>query len=204
MISDTKTIFLHVLEQLSTSGFSVGIGFTNNEPAYAHSTYKGDWIDYYVQSGFLREDPTIIHGQKHAGHFLWSDLNRMYPGNPVFSAAKRFDLEQGNTLSMRINGDVAIVSCAGHAWTDQEQTSARAALAGLYEMVMPPKHQFGLTEKVLDVVRLMTQGLRDIQIAEELGIKLETVRARRAKAQQITGAKSPAQLVSVVIKSGSI
>ena len=204
MISDMKSVFLSELSRLSLQGFSIGVAFQNKEPTWVHSTYPEAWVDHYVENRFLIDDPTIFHGQRFTGHFTWSELNRLYPANPVFPAAQRFGLNEGNTLSLRMNGLCTILSSAGAAWTYSEMRRAQAAAAGLHALHAPEPVKILLTGKELEGLDLMALGLKDREIADQLGIKLETVRQRRQNSYDKTGARSPASVVSFAIKNGWI
>jgi DNA-binding NarL/FixJ family response regulator len=54
----------------------------------------------------------------------------------------------------------------------------------------------GLSDRELDVVRLLVKGPSNQQIADELGISIETVRKHVSKALEKTGAKTRTGLVA--------
>jgi DNA-binding CsgD family transcriptional regulator len=54
----------------------------------------------------------------------------------------------------------------------------------------------GLSDRELDVVRQLVEGLTNQEIADELGISIETVRKHVSKALEKTGAKTRAGLVA--------
>jgi DNA-binding CsgD family transcriptional regulator len=204
MINTTKAILLAILDSLSENGFSIGIDFDKNVPQWVHSNYQKTWVDRYIEAGFVANDPTIIHGRKHTGWFTWSELDRLYPGNPVLKEAREFDMPEGNTLSIRVNRKPIIVSCSGPAWTPDQVSEARSAALGLLGLIDSEQMPTLISPKSLEVIRLMCKGLRDKEIATELGIKLETVRQRRTTAQHSLGANTSAQLISETIQLGLI
>ncbi|MBT8153153.1 helix-turn-helix transcriptional regulator [Epibacterium ulvae] len=68
----------------------------------------------------------------------------------------------------------------------------------------PEQKGFSFSENEIAVLRLLADGKREAQIADQLGCKIETVRARRNRMSAATGAKSVAQLLSLVTKNGYI
>ena len=134
MNSNLKTRLLSVFADLSLYGFSVGVDFNGFQPAWAHSTYPEDWIERYVEKGYVAKDATIKHGTNYEGHFSWEQLRELYPDDPVLRDAHDFGLKEGNTLSIRINGRSSIVSCCGPVWNEVQVQEATGALAGLHEI----------------------------------------------------------------------
>ena len=202
MISDNRAVFLSILTRLSKKGFSIGVGFDANRPIFVHSTYHKDWEDTYVDRGFLLQDPTIIHGQKHRGHFTWAELEALYPGNPVMRSARDFGLTEGNTISLKIDGICTILSCTGGRWTYDEVRQAKAAASALHYLVAPESYPKIFKSAELDVIQLMADGFKDQEIAARLRVKVETIRKRRQSCYEKSGAKSPASLVSFAITNG--
>ncbi len=201
MINDTKSVLLKTLSNLSTHGFSAGIDFKDRAPRWAHSAYSQPWIDSYVDHQLIKSDPTVTHGEKYSGHWTWDELAEIYPSATVFEAAAKFGLENGNTLSMRVNGAVLIASCSGAKWDKGELAQARAALSGLYYLHTESPSQTPVTPRSLDVLRLMCDGLRDQDIADKLGVKLETVRKRRTLALTSTETTTAPQCIRLLIKN---
>jgi DNA-binding CsgD family transcriptional regulator len=204
MTIDTKLMLLTILERLSQNGFSIGVSFGETGPHWVHSTYSRPWVEHYVKRGFLEKDPTIWHGLEHSGHFLWSDLARQYPDSPIFSDAKNFGMSEGNTLSLNLNGTTTIASCAGPAWSEEMRRDALAAVAGLHFLHAPNTAPPNVPSGTLDVLKQMERGLRDQEIADELGVKVETVRKRRATGLDATSTKTAYQLLSFSIRNGCI
>ncbi|MFV1492366.1 autoinducer binding domain-containing protein [Phaeobacter sp. JH18-32] len=205
MINDIMRVHLRTLEEISKKGFSLGVGFDGAEPVFMKSTYSREWIDHYLVQRYFDQDPTIHFGKSATGFTTWEDLRRDYPGsNKFFDDAARFGLGEGNTLSVHVDGQVSILSCSGPKWGDTERRLAKAALYSIHAVHHRSSCRFSIKEKSKDVIRLMCAGLQDREIAERLGVKLETVRQRRQTAMQAVEASSTAQLISLVIKYGLI
>ncbi len=204
MISDIKTVLLGVLDEMSVSGFAIGVGFENSEPKWAHSTYSTDWVNHYVKENLMLSDPTILHGQMNIGHLSWAQLEARYPDNAVFSEARRFGLSEGNTISVKIAGSTTVASCSGPLWTDIEIKNAKAAISGLHQIELPTEIANPLSGRSMAVLQLMSEGCVDRVIADRLHIKIETVRQRRNSAYQATGTTTGSELISHVIKNGWI
>jgi DNA-binding CsgD family transcriptional regulator len=204
MINDNKVFYLEVLEGLSTQGFSIGVNFLVSGPTWVHSTYQQKWIDHYVENGYMNSDPTIHHGIKYSGHFIWSDLEYRYPEQCVFAAAKAYGMPNGNTLSFRINGISTIISSSGAPWNDDQLREAYAAAAGLHFLHAPKFKPSVISNGVVEVLVLMKNGMRDQAIADTLGVKIETVRKRRATGCDAAGVENSYALLSVSIQNGWI
>lgn len=207
MRNDIESCLLGTLSALSDKGFSVGVGFKGAEPHWVRSTYSRAWVDNYVDRRYIQRDPTIQFGLSKTGHITWAQLARIYPDTgDFFDDAKAFGLQGGNTLSIRGPGGVSVLSCSGAHWGSDEVKLASAALHGLAVLHSVPAsgQNVELEEREKDVIRLMCSGSQDREISEILGIKIETVRARRRKAMQATETSTIAQLISEVIKRGLI
>lgn len=202
-----QRILLGTFAGLSDNGYSAGVGFQGLEPRFVSSTYARPWVDHYVEKLYIQQDPTIKFGLHRTGHVTWEKLERAYPeSKSFFSDARRFGLLEGNTLSIRVSGQVSILSCSGSTWGADEIRQASASLHALTVLQADPEGQkpVELTEKVKDVLRLMCGGAKDQEISETLNVKVETVRARRRAAFQATETSTIAQLISEVIKNGLI
>ncbi|MFV1933204.1 autoinducer binding domain-containing protein [Phaeobacter gallaeciensis] len=196
---------MRTLEAISTNGFSLGVGFDGAEPVFMKSTYSREWIDHYLVQRYFDLDPTIHFGKTATGFTTWDELRLHYPNsNKFFDDAARFGLSEGNTLSIHVDGQVSILSCSGPRWKDTERRLAKAALYTIHAIHHRDSSRFVIKEKSKDVIRLMCAGCQDREIAERLGVKLETVRQRRQTAMQALEATSTAQLISLVIKYGLI
>ncbi|KIC35884.1 helix-turn-helix transcriptional regulator [Leisingera sp. ANG-M7] len=205
MRSDIRGVLLRSLDQLSECGYSIGIGFNGIEPVFVHSTYSQRWIDRYVDQGYLLVDPTIQFGLSSTGQVTWRELERLFPSSKTFfEDAVNYGLHHGNTLAISADGRVSVLSCSGPEWSSGDLRIARAALHALHALEYEPSNPVTLTEPVREVLRLMCSGCKDQEIADRLGVKLETVRARRRTAQHAFEAKTSAQLISQVIKFGLI
>jgi len=199
MTYNNKAHFLAELSRLSKTGFSIGVGFRNGAPSWVHSTYNDLWVDRYVEQGWMAVDPTITHGQKTTGHFTWSRLSELYPDNPVMLGAAEAGMPEGNTLSLCVNGVRAIFSGDGTAWHQAQVQQAVSATSGLAFMFGEQPMPCILAKPEMDVVKLMSEGVKDREIAERLGVKIETIRKRREKAYDLTGTRTQASLLSFVI-----
>lgn len=58
-----------------------------------------------------------------------------------------------------------------------------------------------LTPRQNDVLRLLAEGLRDAEIAAELGVNVETVKTHLKKARRALGARNRAHAVALWLKS---
>lgn len=204
MFQDLENVFMSIFEDISGNGFSVGINFGKNVPTWAISRYPQVWEDTYLKNKFILSDPTIVHGQKSSGHITWRELNQLYPNSIVMTEARKHGLAQGNTMALHIEGAVCIASGEGPAWDQKQQRLARAALAGLFQLHKPENPAIDLDPKLIEIIRPLSQGFRDDEIAEQIGKKVDTVRKRRVKALKLLNAKTSVEMVAKAVKMGLV
>lgn len=72
------------------------------------------------------------------------------------------------------------------------------------DRVLGESHQLRLTARERDVLELLADGLRHEQIAERLGIGLETVRRHVRNAAERLGAANRTQAVAIAVRRGLI
>ncbi len=204
MISNIKDRLLSELSALSDGGFSVGIGFRGCIPHWAYSNYPELWQKTYIEQGYLEQDPTITHGNENSGYFTWKELSELYPGSPVWDAARGFGLGVGSTISVQISGVRTIASFSGPAFSATDLARAKASVFGLHGLFAPEDQGIVLPGKVVEVLKLMARGFRDKEIAERLSLKIESIRRRRLVAHQVTGTRTIPELMSLVTKNGLI
>lgn len=207
MTSNIEDALFYTLNKISEAGYSFGLGFVGLEPSFVKTTYDETWVEHYLKSGYIKKDPTIKFGHARTGHVTWKQLQHLYPDSKdFFEDAVEHGLVEGNTLSMRVEGQVCLLSCSGKPWGDLERREAKACLSALGVLKASPKQtkSFDIPERVLEVLRLMSGGAKDQEIASLLGVKIETVRARRKSAFNLTSTSTTSQLISEVIKAGAI
>lgn len=204
MIFDIPAILPKAFADLSENGFSIGVDFIGFEPNWVHAGYSEKWIEHYISKGYLQLDPTIKHSLEYPGHVTWTELKNRFPSNPVLVDAERFGMSEGNTLSVFIDGSISIVSCAGKPWNQSEVDLAMSLLSALHHIHKRPAKKPVLTPAILAVLKLMSDGLKDHEIAERLGVKKVTVSQRKQRAYELLECKTAAQTISKVVRLGLI
>lgn len=204
MKSDIENASIRTIAGLGPQGYAIGVDFVDRRPTWLELAYPIEWSRHYVDHGLISDDPTIEFGLTTQGHITWGELLGRYPDNRVLTGASKFGLTHGNTLSIAINGQRSILSTAGAPWSDGDIEIARSALSALHALhaLHARKRTDNVPDHVLSTVRLMVTGLRDDQIAERLGVKVETIRQRRQKAYSISGTNTPAGLGAYAQKAG--
>lgn len=191
------------ISNLAPNGFAIGLDFQSRVPAGIKTTYSGEWQQHYADQGLITSDPTIDFGLIRTGTTTWDALSTTYDESRTIRAATDFGMMQGNTLVMAIDGRRVIASFCGKPWSAVEAKYIKG-LVGAYSLLRLPDALPCPDPLVSDVLELMASDLRDIEIADRLGIKPVTVSKRRIKAKNLLGVTTIGGLISKAKNQGWI
>ena len=120
MLNGNTTIesLLKELDDLSPSGYAVGLHIHVTAPRVLIQTYDKEWMDYYAEHRMLLSDPTVFWAMTNSGARRWSDLTDLDTGG-VLKAAARHGLVHGVLVSV---GDAKSRSLLNSARPDRPQT----------------------------------------------------------------------------------
>lgn len=102
---------LHGLDQKSPAGCAIGLHIRFTTPRYMFQSYPKRWMDEYVGSGLLVQDPTVRWGMSNVGCVRWCDLEGI-DCHGVLERARRFGIMNGVTIAVVIDGSRSIASFA--------------------------------------------------------------------------------------------
>ena len=120
MLNGNTTIesLLRELEELSPSGYAVGLHIHVTAPKVLIQTYDKEWMEYYAEHRMLLSDPTVLWAMTNSGTRRWSDLAKLDTGG-VLEAAARHGLVHGVLVSV---GGAPSRSLLNTARPDRPQT----------------------------------------------------------------------------------
>jgi DNA-binding CsgD family transcriptional regulator len=152
-------------------------------------TYPEGWVREFVKRGFAAYSPVLAYAMAHQGPGDFSQIGdqgiRAVRLRELLELNHGFGVTNGFVLTLRrglgMTGALALV------FDGDARDCART-----------------LTDRQLDVVRLLALGLGSAAIAESLGVSIHTVDKHVALAKRTLGVRSSAQLTAMSLRWGLI
>ena len=121
-------------------------------------------------------------------------------------AVRRYEIDTRHSGGhrLRVFVDVQPSSGRAHGWTYRFQPDRRRAPAPPVPENRPPEPTFILTQRELDALRLLAQGVSTTDMAREMGIASTTVRNHVQHLLEKLGAHNRLQAVSVAHRHGLV
>lgn len=165
------------------------------------TNYPQEWVDHYVQKGYLEIDPTVIHGMRSSEPAIWSDT--FFAATPqLWLEAQSFGLRYGwaqsrrdseGTYSMlvlaRSRGPITSAELAEKEERMQwlVQTS-HVAVKTCCDRSILEQQRIQLSDREMSVLRWTAEGKTSAEIAAIMGIAERTVNFHINKAVTKLGA----------------
>jgi len=183
------------LRFMGKSGFILAFNMTFRGPEYLHSEYPAEWQKIYEDRNYFFVDPVLIWSVTKTGNKRWSEI-KLPDIRGVMSEARKCDLNYGAAFSRKSMNKRSFltISRPDREFTDEELVHLGDKFDHLVTYVVG---QCGLTEKELDALRGLRDGLSYKQIAVELEISVPTVKSRAERAKGKLGAKTTTQAVAM-------
>jgi LuxR family transcriptional regulator len=183
------------LRFMGKSGFILAFNMTFRGPEYLHSEYPAEWQQIYEDRNYFFVDPVLIWSVTKTGNKRWSEI-KLPDIRGVMSEARKCDLNYGAAFSRKSMNKRSFltISRPDREFTDEELAHLGDKFDHLVTYVVG---QCGLTEKELDALRGLRDGLSYKQIAVELDISVPTVKSRAERAKGKLGAKTTTQAVAM-------
>lgn len=198
-LSDMRGAFL----QIATAGFYVALRLGFYSPEDELNTFPDAFVDFYTARGLALQDPLMRWTFTNQGALRWSEIDQADPLG-VMTRYRQFGLRFGATICLAGRGSVpkksfGLFGRSDREFSDAEVHDLREMLTALH--VNEPQ---SLTESQVEVLRMLSTGMRYKQMAFALGISESAVKARLKGAAQRMNAKTAAQAASVAASRGML
>lgn len=211
-------LFRDALNRLGASCFVyVNLSRRFEQPVY-ETTYPIDWIQYYDEHGYVRQDLVVLKARRNLLPFHWNDQGQRKVMSPaqrqIFAEAAEWGIRDG--LAIPIHGvgtDFSMVSIATDAENIRELGQSAVSLlqvmalnyhAAIDHMATRDIPQITLTGRETEVLVWSAQGKSSWDISQILSISEHTVVYHIEKAKAKLGASTRQYAVVKAILYGLI
>ncbi len=168
------------------------------------NTFPLKWIEEYTIRGLALEDPLMQWAFNNGGMAKWSDLTENDKSG-ILKSYREYGLLFGVVISIPGQEKHPMRSFGFFAREDREFTDDE--MTELFAELTADHNNFSVQEGTLtaaqiDALRLLAAGMRQKQIAYELGISQSAVKARLKGSIKKMGAKTAAQAASLASRKG--
>lgn len=185
------------LREWAPSGFILAFNLTFRGPEHLHSEYPEAWRKLYEERNYFFTDPILVWAVGNSGSRRWSEI-KLPDIRGMMTEACLFDLNYGAVFS-RKNGQkrsFLTMSRKDREFTDTELEVIDEKFSVWADIVIGKRD---LTDRELDVLRCLRDGLGQAETAAELGIAESTVKQRALKACSKLGAQNRIQAVAIAV-----
>lgn len=188
------------LQALGPSGYVMAFNYSVHGPEYMRSGYPEKWQAEYEEKNYHMGDPVLMWALTNSGVRRWSDV-KVPDIRGVMKRARTFGLKYGVAFSAKKGRKRSFLTVAR---ADRELTDAEiAGLSVKFEVwCQLATNRAALTERELDVLRHLRDGMSQREIAEALGIVEATVKKRALSATAKLGAANRIQAVAMTLQRG--
>lgn len=163
-----------------------------------------EWMKYYMDNEFWRDDPIFIYGKQARSTFTFTEALQNMGLNErarkVMLDGEKFGIKEGFAIPLRSSEEhLAIFSMGGMTFPRERGQLHLAAIWAHNRALelLDRKHQLEklpITTKEYEVVSLEAEGWTPDEIADRMGISIDTVHKHRQSARKKTGARTNVQL----------
>ncbi|MGB3556496.1 MAG: autoinducer binding domain-containing protein [Jannaschia sp.] len=188
------------LREIGPAGFLIGFNYTFRGPEMMVSGYPEDWRAEYEERNYFMGDPVLMWMSMNSGTRRWSDI-KLPDVRGVLKRAEEKGLRYGLALSVKKGRKRSICSVArsDRELTDAEISHVSAKFGVWCDLTT---NRSALTDKELDVLRLLRNGLPQKEIAHSLKVSEATVKQRAASATSKLGAANRIQAIAIAMTRG--
>lgn len=174
------------------------------------------WIDYYVKSGFIEQDPIVNALRFHRKAFSFGDIirDRRFSrlDREALRAAAEYGWSRGLAVPVARGGErFGLVTMIGPG--DELDPTQRAylcligecllarirSLGEIVEYALPPA---GMTKREIQAARLVAVGCSDAEIASKLGVSESTAHKHVESGRNRLKARSRAHMAGLCLSLG--
>ena len=188
------------LRVIGPIGFILAFNMSFRGPEFMHSEYPGAWQAEYETRNYFVLDPVLGWALTKSGHKRWSEIG-LLDIRKVFDRAAEHGLHYGAVFSAKKERKRSFLTIArsDRELADNEMAHVNAKFETWCELVT---NRASLTERELDVLRCLRDGLGQKEIADSLEIAESTVKQRAISATTKLGASNRTQAVAIAITRG--
>ena len=188
------------LSAIAPAGYVMAFNCTVYGPEYVRSGYPAAWQAEYEENDYHMGDPILMWALTCSGVKRWSDIN-VPDIRGVMRRASSAGLRYGAALSVKNGRKRSILTVARADREIEDQELDR--LAAKFELWCDlATNRVALTERELDVLRMLRNGHSQRHIAGALGIAEATVKQRAVRATGKLGATNRIQAVAIALQRG--
>ena len=191
---------LEELRAIGPSGFIMAFNMTFRGPEFMHSEYPEAWRAEYEERNYFALDPVLGWALTRSGHKLWSEIG-LLDVRKVLKRGEEHGLRYGAVFSAKRGRKRSFLTIArsDRELADSEIAHINAKFETWCELVT---NRAALTDRELDVLRCLRDGLGQREIAEALDIAESTVKQRAISATTKLGANNRTQAVAIAMTRG--
>lgn len=188
------------ISEIANSGFTITLNFYFGSYSFMDWRYPDAWAQEYKTWYHQMGDPVVRWALGNTGTIRWSDIDLIDPLD-IFGRARRHGINHGAAccLSAGNRRSLLTVGRNDRELADEELNSISNQFS---QIVNEVARGFFLSERERAVLRLLATGLRQSDIASELGISISAVRQRTAKAVKALDCRTPEQAIAVATTWG--
>lgn len=190
-----------LLSQMAPAGYYIALRMRFFAPETEISTLPPALMQKYCIRGLALEDPMLQWAFRNQGAICWTGLSDRDPAG-VLAEYGRHGLTYGAVVSIMTHGRPPLRSFGIFARHDRIYSEAEMTRIELILGQMHRSETQILTQRQIDVLRLLAEGHRYKKIAHILGITESAVKVRLKSAALRLGARTAAQTLRMAVSAG--
>lgn len=193
---------IETIRSIAPVGFLLAFDISTTGQKFAVCEYPEPWQEQYVAGNYKRSDPLVTWALGRDGSARWSVIT--YPDvNGVLKKSKAYDMEFGGVVSIEVDGKRSILTAAR-----KDRELKPAEITKLAKILKDFSYALfanrDISDKELDVLRLLAKGFAIDSVAEELSLSTRAVKKRIANARRALRAKTTIEAVANAIRQDKI
>ena len=191
---------LQKLRQVAPAGFILGFNYSFRGPEMMITEYPEDWQAEYEERNYVMGDPVLMWLAVNSGAKRWSAI-RLPDVRGIMERAERAGLRYGAAISTKKGRKRSFCTLArsDRELTDEEIAVVQSKFEVWCEFTT---NRAALTDKEIDVLRLLRDGVSQREIAARLKISEATVKQRTSGATSKLGASNRLHAVAIAMSRG--
>lgn len=206
-LEELNDLFVELARPLGVSFFACAcVQGAYSDPERSRMLGHDDtqWMQYYMDNEFWRDDPIFIYGKLARNSFTYTEALQHMGLNArarkVMLDGEKFGIKEGFAIPLRSSGDHLAIFSMGGKSLPRERGQLHLAAIWAHNRALELLDKQHLLEKLpisakeFEVVNLEAEGWTPDEIADHMGISIDTVHRHRHSARKKTGARTNVQL----------